>query len=991
MPTNNKNGYVMLAFSTQQSGSILKSASAVTTFLLLLLFTTPSHAFKVDVHIWIGQEVLNQISKQGTISLSLDNKKIELPIPADRLAAVRRYPEYFLMGCIGPDAYPDVIVGQMVIHPGNPHHWGSADWLRHLMDSAKTDQEKAFALGTLIHAASDVFAHTYVNRYAGAIFDIGDNEEASLRHVKLESYLSNFLPPLRDAAGKLRGLPHEVVRTPNGKLAIPADFLRAQLYFDSHAVDEIKSSGSAGYIPLIASLKTNLDHAAEDGGLVDDLTTLGVQMAALIWLDVNLSKEDAEKLKMQAQKIHGYMAFTDELHDAINEADKAVRGFHSATRGEFAKHFAKTEKAMADLLAHKQAIDRKKQEFETKLREWSDAPEHRFEEVLEDTCNRCSNLDLGCKAACSVLKKSIDVGATAKNVLFHAKDELEKQVHKLEGQTLEKQKAVHEAALDWMDAVTLALDTKIAINTIQASYFSDEHSQDPLKFFVRNWNSGIDTAMSAFVTANGETIINTITPAHRGDLDPYMDWFKCYGLAILSVPVQITGGICEVKNGIENIKLKIDELQGHLSQIDPVSEALFKLKKEVEEKVDVLKHDLIDQGTDAISKGFDTALDQRTNYWMKALTKATDAAALNREYAVDDSNSGLPLIPDIAARVDNELGAGSAGTRDITKLSALRDALVLSKLALLDQSGLNALAAKAGVTYGIYGQQLYGGESVYAANVLYGMARSIDGNHQWHEVAPPNPKQTGFDAEEFAKRHQDIEAGFTYRDPSQCFREKGMRMWVDPIARKKIFAKLFVAPLPAGVDLPSFLGSGFPEVLVNYPNTVTKENPWGNDGVRLPGEADVRHAKLHGFGVPGTTVVVSKGGQELARTLVDGSGRWETQADITLSRTELLTFAVFQEWKQKERRLGEIELSFCTDQTDAAFEMLVEVRSFVLIEKDDNLSRLAKLLSGHSDNYVTIFDKNKHLIRDQDLIFPNQIFEVPGEQEWKFKPTSPPH
>jgi hypothetical protein len=53
-----------------------------------------------------------------------------------------------------------------------------------------SDAERAFALGHLVHAAAYVFAHTYVNRYAGDVFDIQTNEGAARRHVRVESFIS---------------------------------------------------------------------------------------------------------------------------------------------------------------------------------------------------------------------------------------------------------------------------------------------------------------------------------------------------------------------------------------------------------------------------------------------------------------------------------------------------------------------------------------------------------------------------------------------------------------------------------------------------------------------------------------------------------------------------------------------------------------------------------------------------------------------------------
>ena len=106
------------------------------------------------------------------------------------------------MGNLGPDVFPDPVVGQTTTHPGVKGGWQTDQWLRHLLGSAQNPDEIAFAYGFAAHAAGDIFAHTYVNAYAGDIFELTDNErEVELRHFVLEKYIEFAMPHLVDHTG----------------------------------------------------------------------------------------------------------------------------------------------------------------------------------------------------------------------------------------------------------------------------------------------------------------------------------------------------------------------------------------------------------------------------------------------------------------------------------------------------------------------------------------------------------------------------------------------------------------------------------------------------------------------------------------------------------------------------------------------------------------------------------------------------------------------
>jgi hypothetical protein len=123
----------------------------ITVFFLTVLFLTiPDQAFAWGplTHIYLGSEI---------VSLSA-------ALPAAISALIRRYREDFLYG----NLMADTILGKKFLPDFlNSHSW---DVGLDLMESAETDQEKAFVYGYLAHLAADTVAHgrlTEGQRYPG--------------------------------------------------------------------------------------------------------------------------------------------------------------------------------------------------------------------------------------------------------------------------------------------------------------------------------------------------------------------------------------------------------------------------------------------------------------------------------------------------------------------------------------------------------------------------------------------------------------------------------------------------------------------------------------------------------------------------------------------------------------------------------------------------------------------------------------------------------
>ena len=175
-----------------------------------LALAAPASGFGLKTHLYIADQVWQDLA-----DCRVSIRGAEFAAPPEACRAIRAHRGEFLAGALGPDIFPDVLVGQSIVHPGVPNGWQAADWLNHLLRNARTAEELAFAWGYAMHFAGDVFAHSYVNNYAGGVFDLGQDRTKGieLRHFRLEKYIDQQLDYSPDAA----------------ILRVPAAFLSAQL------------------------------------------------------------------------------------------------------------------------------------------------------------------------------------------------------------------------------------------------------------------------------------------------------------------------------------------------------------------------------------------------------------------------------------------------------------------------------------------------------------------------------------------------------------------------------------------------------------------------------------------------------------------------------------------------------------------------------------------------------------------------------------------
>ena len=232
--------------------------------LFSLLLTTSLFSFDTRSHVWIAQEVINDLEDS---KLTIEPYG-EFEVDSEVVSAILENKKVYRMGNIGPDGFPDVVGGQVTVHPGledgdigddEPHlidGWKSDRWFKWVLTKAQTPQERAFAYGYLGHGASDTFAHTYVNMYSGDIFDMNDGEtDVEKRHIFLEKFISDRLPTFKDANGIYLGEAHELVAI-NDEL--PISFIKETLLMNDDVADQYRLSSTAAYLAMMYDFRESV-------------------------------------------------------------------------------------------------------------------------------------------------------------------------------------------------------------------------------------------------------------------------------------------------------------------------------------------------------------------------------------------------------------------------------------------------------------------------------------------------------------------------------------------------------------------------------------------------------------------------------------------------------------------------------------------------------------------------------------------------------------
>jgi len=127
---------------------------------------------------------------------------------------------------------------------------------------------------------------------------------------------------------------------------------------------------------------------------------------------------------------------------------------------------------------------------------------------------------------------------------------------------------------------------------------------------------------------------------------------------------------------------------------------------------------------------------------------------------------------------------------------------------------------------------------------------------------------------------------------------------------------------------------------------------------------------LSGRAAPGATVQIYAGDEPIATATADAAGEWSATSSRTVPAGQL------------ELRLDQLAANGRVAQrvalpfTQAAAGEPAPGQSYV-VQRGNNLWRIAQRAYGAGTHYVTIYSANPDQIRDPDRIYPGQIFKLP--------------
>ena len=771
--------------------------------LVILVLPLSTHAFKIDSHLWVAQQVYNDISDDGRITVKLKDRSVSIPVPDEVLSAVLNHKDAFFLGHIGPDALPDVVAGQMLVHPGVPNGWKTNDWLLHLLEKSQGNPIGiALAYGYLGHASADVFSHTYVNQYAGDIFLLSDNETlVEQRHFALESYIGKHSPPYLDQNGVDQGPPHTLVTLKDDVI----EYVRDTLIYDPYVVEEYSKGPYTQHLSGYVAYRNAIEDAANSD----------------TWRRI-----DRAVVQIIASN-YGY-AITAEEADALieylnSDVIPAVQGRQDLDQERINKlndHINRIDATHVKVLNN--SID--------KIRDLQNRINQRLLERADLATIKCSR---HAKRTCAAKhpfssKKRKKCRELKCKPFYDAKEAIKKIDSEVNGsgglrdQQLQAINELHDLAVTVKDSSLRITQSLIDLAQVISSDTS------PVKALLDNWVVEVDIAMNEYVKAAAASMINTLDPAvgelEYGAITPIVDWYDCYHLTIMGVPSPVGTGECGFRGELQTLTNAIEDMI-HLVEdssslgtyvnphLDLPTPAEFRAAvADLEEQA---KQELIEAGIDALVD----ILPQEIRGFIEVLSEEMDDERLAFYFKKPESGDvakSLIMIPDIASRVRAEMHTGLGEAYDPSKYAVVYNSVVLAKLSLLDNTGLTQLARAAGVPPTIGGAALF--DSV--DNLIADSVSSIDGNHHWMKIAPPYPNSIG------------APYNRPYLEPGYPFR-KGFggpdtfKLW-DPEVRDELFRSLFIGPLSPGIDAPEELG--FSALLPSdYPYRPCRANPFPDD------------------------------------------------------------------------------------------------------------------------------------------------------------------
>ncbi|TGY88380.1 LysM peptidoglycan-binding domain-containing protein [Marinicauda algicola] len=126
---------------------------------------------------------------------------------------------------------------------------------------------------------------------------------------------------------------------------------------------------------------------------------------------------------------------------------------------------------------------------------------------------------------------------------------------------------------------------------------------------------------------------------------------------------------------------------------------------------------------------------------------------------------------------------------------------------------------------------------------------------------------------------------------------------------------------------------------------------------------------------PGARVRILADGEIVGRTVADAAGRWTVQASETFAP------GVYDLQIDQLDEDGRVTAVIVLPFERVSAEALAMGGERVVVQPGNSLWRIARRLYGEGIQYTVIYEANRAQIRDPDLIYPGQVFDVPQDGE----------
>lgn len=737
-------------------------ARTLAAFALGILLTNRVWCFKPKTHVWIAQQVLNDVIPDGKVSIPPFG---EISVPADVAAALREHQLEYRLGNIGPDAFPDVIAGQVTMHPGSG--WPASKWLTFMVEQARACGDPgilSFAYGYAGHAAGDIFGHTYINLYAGDIFVLNDEQAVEVRHFALEDFIAKRTPPLAGPDGT--PIPYE-------QLSVDARKIRDILFYS--AVDQYRGDVTTAHLVGMYEFRRAVDSAASAAAGIEQnlgLNYLAPQLAALqAQLDiVSVAKEKWDQLQAERLRLQRRV---EQIRGAIAEAQNRLNDL----TGQLESLTSNAGRLVC--LGGCEACVGK-----------VDLPGGGSLGCDKGQCQR------GCNEAFDRVQNLINQVTGLKNALNTELANAEQRILQLANE-IDQAKTDYESKLAG-EALKQAQATVDILRRLTAD-------ARILSGLLSLWRDDIDRATEAYITMSTNTAIELVRE-HGRPLAPFREWMTCWAPVFVGVPTVVSQAGCAAVKFVADLKARYDDFLRSLGSaryiLDPVGAISADIEREYKDRViqaitNEVAKDLM-SGFSALGRG-DLAHVVGLIFEMEG-----SAQSLNNYFSVDESGKGLLKIPDVAERASADMALSAGGLFDAEKFRPAYNSVILAKLALLDAAGFGELLAKAG-------EPAVPVPNITSADLLLAFVSSIDGNHQWQPRAPSYFRSDGW----YPKNPEDLKK---YSATVQ-----GMALWAS--LRDAVFLKVFRGPLAPNLESPCV--QNFADIVDRrYPYRACAQNPF---------------------------------------------------------------------------------------------------------------------------------------------------------------------